>query len=297
MDCRPRAAVREAPVQPFGRDADRVEVAVQVVRVQRSDDELTLAPPRLALDREHAGEADFREAVLDLPPTPEALGAFAQHTIDLLGVAEDDDQSWADAELEERPVAIGPLLDDDVRASHGNGLVETADQGQPARAGQVTNRARRSCRALRAHRSLLSISPRASHPTASPLSALRPRTAPGLWDRPAWMRSRLRSSSLSATNSRSSVIPSSLHVVHLSDSPCRFGTRYQNAHEAVSAFATPHGISDDSQLSTGKHRPPGQSSARCRVTDFRRYFGLLSVFRARGFGRRPERRLRSGTSV
>ena len=105
----------EPAAQPLGRDADDVEVAVQMVRVERHHGEPPLRAPLAALGREHAVDAHLAEHVLDLAPAPVAVRPLAQDRVDRVRLGERDHRHRADREAEHRPVPARPVLEREVQ--------------------------------------------------------------------------------------------------------------------------------------------------------------------------------------
>ena len=129
----------QARVQAVVGDADDVEVAAQVVRVERGDREPPLPAPVRALGGERADDPDLLRDGLDLAPAPIAVGALAQDRVDGVGLREADDRARAHREPEHRSVAPPPLLDDHVQPGAPD-PVSVAEAGKPSRAGQFRDR-------------------------------------------------------------------------------------------------------------------------------------------------------------
>ena len=132
----------EAPVQALGAGGDDLEVALQVVAVQRGDDQPAHPPPVVSLGREDPDLADFLGDLEDLAPAPEAVRPIAQGVVDGVDVGDHHDLPPAQVEAVEGPVALGPGLGGLVQPV-GPQLMGVADQRQATGPGQVRDRAGR----------------------------------------------------------------------------------------------------------------------------------------------------------
>ena len=86
-------------------------------------------------------EAQLLEDDLDLAHPPEALRPVTENRIGLIAIADDDDPARPGAEGVQRPVALTPLLEDQVSIVQAE-PVKAAEQRQAARAWKISNRKR-----------------------------------------------------------------------------------------------------------------------------------------------------------
>jgi hypothetical protein len=100
---------------------------MQVVRVERRDDQPPLPFPLLALGSEDVarrirapveGVVHLLDDLLLVAPAPESPGAIAQDRVDRLRVADPDHGSGAELDPEDRAVLSPPPLDGQVSARH-----------------------------------------------------------------------------------------------------------------------------------------------------------------------------------
>ena len=87
-----------------------MEVAVQVIGVQRRDDQASLVPPFVSLGDEHASETRFVRALLQLVPAPVTLRTVPQDRVDRLNATDTHDTPRAKIEAKDRAIAPAPVL-------------------------------------------------------------------------------------------------------------------------------------------------------------------------------------------
>ncbi len=136
-------------MQALGGGADDVEVAVQIICVQRCDREPPLTLPVPALRREDAVDAPLVQHGLDDSRAPVALGALAQDRVDGARVPDPHDRPSPDVEAEHRAVALAPSLRRQVQTI-GPQLEGVPEHREAARTRQFGQRSgsgdRRGCR-------------------------------------------------------------------------------------------------------------------------------------------------------
>jgi hypothetical protein len=130
-------------VETLGRQSNRVEVAVQVIGVQRRYRQAPLPTPALPLGREHPLGSGLIGVHLELAPAPKPLGSLAQDVVYRRGVANSDYPTRPEIEPEERAVLAAPALGGEMKLAGAN-LQRVTQTGKRARAGEVIDRPERS---------------------------------------------------------------------------------------------------------------------------------------------------------
>ena len=120
-----------APLQPRRHLLEPAEEIAQVARVQGVHRQLPLAPPVRALGDEQAVDAELAHGVPHRGAASEAFRSIAQHPVDQLDVADDDDPPAEDAVREDRAELVRPALQDRCASCWGGSATGCRGPGGP----------------------------------------------------------------------------------------------------------------------------------------------------------------------